>query len=214
MEKLEMQNHVSEALTKSIEGSYHFQGVPRIAYTSDGGAALDLVFQAAEAVRDIEDRAYETEQHARTIAERAVEKLRIAEECIRYLEAQQQAAQARISETNIEIQIVREALKHERFRVAAAENQLRELKVRATTNKLHASAVAMIFAKRVRRKIADMITYVKSNVICVKSNTGKSDYSRCKLGWTEILARADAALNEGGRRKVYHRLDRVLQRTN
>ena len=114
--------------------------------------------------------------------------MRIAEECIRYLEAQQQAAQARISETNIEIQIVREALKHERFRVAAAENQLRELKVRATTNKLHASAVAMIFAKRVRRKIADMITYVKSNVICVKSNTGKSDYSRCKLVPTFIEA--------------------------
>src|SRR5271169_602152 len=135
MEKLEMQNHISEALNEPVEGGPHFQSAPRMAYTSDGGAALDLVYQAAEAVRDIEDRAYETEQHARTVAERAVEKLWIAEERIRYLEAQQRAAQARISETDIEIQMVREALKLERFRVAAAEN--RQLAVRARTAKLH-----------------------------------------------------------------------------
>ena len=68
--------------------------------------------------------------------------------------------------------------------------------------KLHASAGAMIFAKRARRKIADIVTYLKSNVLSVTPSSGNSDYGRCDLGWTEILARADAALNDtqAGRR--------------
>ena len=82
-----MQNHISEALNEPIEGGPHFQSAPRMAYTSDGGAALDLVYQAAEAVRDIEDRAYETEQHARGIAKEATEKLQLAEKRIEELEA-------------------------------------------------------------------------------------------------------------------------------
>ena len=91
-----MRDHISKALIEPIEVGLAFPSAPRTAFTSDGGVALDLVYQAAEAVRDIEDRAYETEQHAQTIAERGVEKLRVAEECIRYLEAEQRAAQARI----------------------------------------------------------------------------------------------------------------------
>lgn len=78
MQKLEMRDHISKALIEPIEVGLAFPSAPRTAFTSDGGVALDLVYQTAEAVRDIEDRAYETEQHARTIAERAVEKLRVA----------------------------------------------------------------------------------------------------------------------------------------
>jgi hypothetical protein len=201
-----MQNHISEALIDPIEAGLAFLSVRRTVFTGDGGAALDLVYQAAEVVRDIEDRAYETEQHARTIAERAVEKLRVAEECIRYLEAEQRAAQARI-------QMAGEALKLERSRVAAAETKLRQLEVRAGMTKLHASAGAMKFAKRVRRRISDIVTYVKSNVLCVTPSSGQSDYGRCDLGWTEILARADAALNDaqGGRCNVYHKSNLSLR---
>ena len=202
MEKLEMRNHISKALIEPTEVGLVFPCSPRTAFTSDGGAALDLVYQAAEAVRDIEDRAYETEQHARALAERAVEKLRVAEECIRYLEAEQRAAEARI-------QMAGKALRLERSRVAAAENKLRQLEVRAGMTELHASAGAMIFAKRVRRKIADIVTYVKSNVLCVTPTSGDSDHGHCDLGWTEILARADASLNDtqGDRRNphVYHK---------
>jgi len=124
------------------------------------------------------------------------------QECIRYLEAEQRAAQARI-------QMAEEALKLERSRVAAAENKLRQLEVRAGMTKLHASAGAMIFAKRARRKIADIVTYLKSNVLSVTPSSGNSDYGRCDLGWTEILARADAALHDTQadrhNRHVYHK---------
>jgi len=89
------------------------------------------------------------------------------QECIRYLEAEQRAAQARI-------QMAEEALKLERSRVAAAENKLRQLEVRAGMTKLHASAGAMIFAKRARRKIADIVTYLKSNVLSVAPSSGNS----------------------------------------
>jgi hypothetical protein len=202
MEKLEMRNPISKALIEPIEVGLAFPSAPRTAFADDGGAVLDLVHQAAAAVRDIEDRAYETERRARTIAERTVERLRVAEECIRYLEAEQRAAQTRI-------QMAVEALKLERSRVAAAENKLRQLEVRAGMTKLHVGAGAMIFAKRVRRKIARIVTYVKSHVFCVAPSTGNSDYGRCDIGWTEILARADAALNDmqgGGRnRHVYHK---------
>jgi hypothetical protein len=119
----------------------------------------------------------------------AVEKLRVAEECIRYLEAEQRAAQDRI-------QMAEEAFETGATHIAAAENKLRQLEVRAGMTKLHASAGAMIFAKRARRKIADIVTYLKSNVLSVTPSSGNSDYGRCDLGWTEILARADAALND------------------
>ena len=56
------------------------------AATRDGGAALDFVRQAAEVIRGIEDRAYETEQHARGIAKEATEKLQLAEKRIEELE--------------------------------------------------------------------------------------------------------------------------------
>ena len=59
------------------------------AATRDGGVALDFIRQAAEVLRGIEDRAYETERHVRGIAEEAIEKLRLAEKRIEELEAKQ-----------------------------------------------------------------------------------------------------------------------------
>ena len=57
------------------------------AATRDGGAALEFVRQAAEVIRGIEDRAYETEQHARGISKETTEKLQLAEKRIEELEA-------------------------------------------------------------------------------------------------------------------------------
>jgi hypothetical protein len=43
----------------------------------DGSAALDLVSQATEKIRGIQDRAFETEISAKTLVKRAIEKLRL-----------------------------------------------------------------------------------------------------------------------------------------
>jgi hypothetical protein len=51
----------------------------------DGTVAIDLVNQAAEVVRCIEERAKETEQHANNVAQNALEKLLLAETRIQEL---------------------------------------------------------------------------------------------------------------------------------
>jgi DNA repair exonuclease SbcCD ATPase subunit len=101
--------------------------------TRDGRAALDLVYEAAEVVRGLEARAKEFENHARDLAEKAYEKLKLAETRIHELEAQQRAVEACLNGAREKLHEAAEALKRERARVAAAENQLPELEMRART---------------------------------------------------------------------------------
>ncbi len=161
-------------------------------HPGDSEAALTLVYQAADLVEGIEDRADVIEN----IAKRAVEQLQLAERRIHQLEAEQRAAQARIKETHGKIQDAVEALRLERSRVDAAENRLYQLELRSRTAEARASAGAMIFVKRVCQKIAVMVTSVPSNVVSDSASPSIPDYHQRKLGWTVILARADAALND------------------
>jgi len=98
-----------------------------------GRIALDLVYHAAEVVKSIEDRASDVETRARTLADEATERLKLAEKHIQELEAKQRAADAYISEANVKLQEAAEALKTERARVIAAERQLPVLEMRVKT---------------------------------------------------------------------------------
>ena len=75
-----------------------------------GQAALELVYRAAEVIREVEDR-------ARNIAEDAVGKLQLANDRIQVLEAERRAAEVRIREAE-------EALKRAVARIAIAEDRL------------------------------------------------------------------------------------------
>jgi chromosome segregation ATPase len=99
--------------------------------TRDGGAALDLVYQAADVLRGLEARAKEFENHARDLAEKAYAKLKLAETRIQELEAQHRAAEACLNGAHDKLQEAVEALKRERARAAAAEDQLPKLEMRA-----------------------------------------------------------------------------------
>jgi len=99
--------------------------------TRDGETALELVYQAAEMVRGIENRATEFESRARGLAEQANEKLKLAERHIHDLEVKQQAAETCIQQAHLKLQEAGEALKRERARVQAAENRLPQLEMRA-----------------------------------------------------------------------------------
>ena len=55
------------------------------AAASDGGAALDFVHRAAEAIKGIKDHANEIERQARGITEQATKNLLLAEKCIEEL---------------------------------------------------------------------------------------------------------------------------------
>ncbi len=101
--------------------------------TRDGQSAVDLVNQAVELVRGIEKRAKEKETYADGIAE----KLRIAEsrieELVKELEAERRAAEIHVNKSNVTIRDLADALKEERSRVTTAEDELRQLEVRAST---------------------------------------------------------------------------------
>lgn len=99
----------------------------------DGRGVLELVEQAAEAFRKIEDQAQEFEARARAVAEGAIEKLQLAEDTIQNLRSNHAAAEARIAQLHDELRELTEALKRERARVGAAENQLPQLEMRART---------------------------------------------------------------------------------
>jgi hypothetical protein len=127
-----MRNHLSGSnRIATSDRVFNFSNVPSATTNKDVGAALDLVDQAAEMVRSIENRANEFESRARSLAEEATAKLRLAEEHIQHLEAQQRASEACIQQANLDLQEAGEALKRERARVQAAENRLAQLEMRA-----------------------------------------------------------------------------------
>ncbi len=135
-----MENFISNpSKIEPLDRVLQFPSAPAAAaVTRDGKGALDLVNQAAEVVKRIEDRANETERHARSIAERAIDKLQFAEQRIRELEAERAAAEVCINEARVMIREVAEALTTERARAKAAEDQLRHLELRASVAEAHA----------------------------------------------------------------------------
>jgi len=127
-----MRDHLSgSSRIETSERVLNFPNVSSETTSKDGGAALELVYQAAEMVKSIENRANEFEHRARGLAEEATAKLKLAEEHIQHLEAQQRAAETCIKQANLKLQEAGEALKRERARVQATENRLPQLEMRA-----------------------------------------------------------------------------------
>jgi hypothetical protein len=99
---------------------------------SPGAAALDLVYQAAEVIGDVEKVAAEREAHAESLASQAVEKLKIADERVRSAESARRAAEAEITEFkekverefNVKLQEIENAMEQAASRLAATQAQL------------------------------------------------------------------------------------------
>jgi hypothetical protein len=96
-----------------------------------GEGALELVEQAADLFKRIEDQARHVETQARVMAEGAVAKLQLAHDTIEELRNNNAAAEARITQLHDEVQELAQVLKEERARVLAAEERLPELERRA-----------------------------------------------------------------------------------
>jgi chromosome segregation ATPase len=116
-----------------------FPGAPPPVRTTSGcGAALDLVYQAAEVIEGIENQANEAEN----VVDEAFQKLRLAEERIEELEKELQSAQSCISEARIKIKESEEATKVERSRLEAAEAKMYQIEMRARTAEAQATEKA------------------------------------------------------------------------
>ncbi len=156
----------------------------------DGGdAMLDLIYQAAKAVHDVEARvasANETERYTRSIAETAVKTLQDAVKRIQELEAQLESSRAKpLSQLHIKTP---------------------EVSVRPTMMTLIAHA---------RQKITAIAACFRPGVMADGMHSRTWDENLSNVGWTEILARADAALNDASARSnnrpLYHKNHLVPQ---
>jgi hypothetical protein len=90
------------------------------------GAVLDLVFQAAELIKGIENQATEAEKTS-------YQQLQLKQRRIEELETELRTAQVLISEARTKVKEVDEVARAERARLETAERRMCELEMRART---------------------------------------------------------------------------------
>ena len=118
-----------------------------------GTTALNLVYQAAEVFRKIEDHAQQTEARAQSLCKSAAERLRIAET---RAEAAERARREIICEVDCKLQDASRALKQAQLRVEVAEDQLTAMEFRAQAAEAEAreskEALALV-EEAIRRRL-------------------------------------------------------------
>jgi chromosome segregation ATPase len=98
---------------------------PRASASSDSTtAALDLVSEAAETIRTIQERATQSEARAAVLAEQAIEKLRLAEARIQSAETARREAEENLQRAAERLEDTEEELERTGFRIRAAEAEL------------------------------------------------------------------------------------------
>ena len=141
-----MRDHIANSSAlESPENVLSFRCPPN-SETDPGAAALNLVYQAAEHIRDVDDCPAERQDRAETLAKQAIEMLEIAEARVRSAESARLAAEAEIKEfsdrvekeLSIKLQEVDEAMEQTASRIAATEAQLSTAEQRARTADMRA----------------------------------------------------------------------------
>jgi chromosome segregation ATPase len=108
-----------------------FRNSIAVGVTRDGCTAIDLVSQAAEVIKNIEDRASAQQ-------ELLCQKLELAQKRIEELEADLRSAQRCISEARTKLKESEETSRIDRSRLEVAEKKMCELEMRARTAETHA----------------------------------------------------------------------------
>jgi hypothetical protein len=117
--------------TERREGVLPFRAGSPAAPTKVCGAALNLVYQAAEVIKDIESQASNAEKTS-------YQKLQIAQKRIEELEAELRSAQSCINEARVKLKESNELAKAEKSRLDEAERRMCELEMRARTAEMQA----------------------------------------------------------------------------
>jgi DNA repair ATPase RecN len=123
------------------EGIVRFRGATPTVDTRGYDAVLDLIYQAAEVMKGVENHATEAEKIA-------YQKLQLAQRRIDELETELRTAQVCIKEARVNLKESEDAARIERSRLESAESKMCELEMRARTAeaqaKENANAVARI----------------------------------------------------------------------
>jgi exonuclease VII large subunit len=142
-----MRDHVANSsMVDSADNILNFQRPPYSA-KNPGAAALDLVYQAAELIGDVDNYAAERQARAENLAKQAIEKLKIADDRVRSAESARRAAEAEIKEfsdrvekeLSVRLQEIEEAMEQTASRIAATEAQLSAAEQRARTAEIRAN---------------------------------------------------------------------------
>jgi hypothetical protein len=104
----------------------HPNATPTPDVKAGNGAVLDLVFQAAELIKGIENQATEAEKAS-------YQQLQLKQRRIEELETELRTAQVLISEARTKVKEVDEVARVERARLETAERRMCELEMRART---------------------------------------------------------------------------------
>src|SRR5258708_14435972 len=115
-------------LRGSVGGDENVLSFARPAVPDSGAPALNLIYQAAEVFRSIEDHARETEARAQSLCTSAAERIRFAE---MRTEAAERAQREIITEAECKLQDASRALNQAQSRIEAAEDRLTAVEFRA-----------------------------------------------------------------------------------
>jgi hypothetical protein len=113
--------------------------VPRPTVQDEGTAALELVYQAGDLIRDLESRVAETEARTQAIVLQTIDDLELANRYVHSVEEQRDSAFAALEEANIQVQEIEEALRQAESLLADNEVQLSPAELRANTAEALAS---------------------------------------------------------------------------
>jgi hypothetical protein len=131
--------HVKDRPDESTSTEPSENIVPPPTVQDDETAALELVHEAAELIRSLQDRATETEAQAQTIVLQTIDDLEFANSRVHSAEAQREAALAVLEEASVQVQEIEEALRRAESMLADNEVQLSTTELRANAAEARAS---------------------------------------------------------------------------
>lgn len=147
-----LRNHLSQAISTHPSDTVLRFPAEQPSKTQHGATVLELVSQAAEMVRRLENHSAETEARARDLTERAVEQLRAAEDELHSVEAERQANETRLKEIIAKFQMTQDTLEKMRARNEHLEARLSDAEKRAQASDMRANE-----AKESLQRIEDAI---------------------------------------------------------
>jgi hypothetical protein len=140
-------------LRVSVSRDENVLSFARPSLPDSGTTALNLVYQAAEVFRSMEDHARETEARAQSLCKSALERLELAE---MRTEAAEHARRELVTEAECKLQDASRALKQAQSRIQAAEDKLMALEFRAQAAEAEAREAKQALAlveEAIRRRL-------------------------------------------------------------
>ena len=140
-------------LRGSVSRDENVLSFARPSVPDSGATALNLVYQAADVFRSIEDDARETEARAQSLCKSALERIRFAE---MRTEAAERAQRETIIEAECKLQDASRALNQAQSRIQATEDRLTAVEFRAQAAEAEAREARQALAlveEAIRRRL-------------------------------------------------------------